>query len=170
MTPSYDLIVDNPMETAEDLAATLDFLYRMPRPFILNVFPLMVIPGTELAAIAAARALELPGIKQGQASNSYANALVIVLSLWRPPRRVYQAMRRRLLAHGPRGRVDPVVMMLLLSALNLKRALSHIRYGHLAVLPTAPTWVLWRIGLVRLLNRRTIRACSTIDPPRSPSA
>jgi coproporphyrinogen III oxidase-like Fe-S oxidoreductase len=45
------LIVDNPMDTHEDIAATVDLLYRLPRPSILNAFPLMAIPGTELARL-----------------------------------------------------------------------------------------------------------------------
>ena len=38
--PSFDIIVENPIETIEDTRATLDMLYEMPRPFNLNILSL----------------------------------------------------------------------------------------------------------------------------------
>ena len=88
MTPSYDVIVDNPKETADDIAATVNLLHSLPRPFILNVFPLMRIPSTELAEIADRENLALPLINQGQLAPSLANALILSSMLVRLPRRL----------------------------------------------------------------------------------
>lgn len=46
--PSYDIIVDFPMETKEDVDQTLRMVYNIPRPFHLNIFSLRLIPNTEL--------------------------------------------------------------------------------------------------------------------------
>jgi radical SAM superfamily enzyme YgiQ (UPF0313 family) len=44
----YDIILDNPWETDEDLAATLMFLARLPVPYKLIFYSLTFFPGTEL--------------------------------------------------------------------------------------------------------------------------
>ena len=157
MTPSYDLIVDNPMETDEDIAATVDLLYRKPRPFILNVFPLMIIPSTELVEIAEEKNLDLPHIKQGQPSDSYANALIFALCLLRLPEGVYRLLLKRLAKPGAAARTHPITMRLLISCHTLKRALAHLRFGHFSVLPSKITWILWKTGLVGFANSRILR-------------
>lgn len=50
--PQYDIILDNPWETAEDLIETLMFLSKLPTPYVLNLFSLTFFPETELYRIA----------------------------------------------------------------------------------------------------------------------
>lgn len=47
--PRYDVILDNPWETAEDLEQTLMMLCRLPVPYDLSMFALALYPGTVLA-------------------------------------------------------------------------------------------------------------------------
>ncbi len=46
--PVYDLILDSPFETLEDLEATYDLFKQLPKPFKLQFHSLMVMPGTEI--------------------------------------------------------------------------------------------------------------------------
>jgi radical SAM superfamily enzyme YgiQ (UPF0313 family) len=46
--PQYDIILDNPWETDEDLIETLMFLSKLPTPYRLSLFSLSFYPGTEL--------------------------------------------------------------------------------------------------------------------------
>jgi radical SAM superfamily enzyme YgiQ (UPF0313 family) len=46
--PRYDIIVNNPWEKNEDLAETLMFFAKFPKPYLLNMFSLTFYPGTEL--------------------------------------------------------------------------------------------------------------------------
>jgi len=48
VTAIYDFILDNPYETKEDIAETLAFILKLPRPFHLQLFSLIFFPGTEL--------------------------------------------------------------------------------------------------------------------------
>jgi len=48
LTPRYHLILDNPWETSEDQAATLDLASRIPKPFIWCLSSLVLYPGTDL--------------------------------------------------------------------------------------------------------------------------
>ena len=50
--PSYDIILDNPLETDENLIETLMFLTKLPTPFGLGIFSLTFYPETELYEIA----------------------------------------------------------------------------------------------------------------------
>lgn len=46
--PQYDVIIDNPWETEEDLVETLQLLARLPKPYALSLYALTFYPGTEL--------------------------------------------------------------------------------------------------------------------------
>lgn len=50
--PYYDIIIDNPIETDEDKLQTLKLLFKLKRPYLLNVYSLRVLPGTELSEFA----------------------------------------------------------------------------------------------------------------------
>lgn len=52
MVPSYDIILDNPWETDDDLIETLAFLSKLPTPYKLNLFSLTFYPETELYEMA----------------------------------------------------------------------------------------------------------------------
>jgi radical SAM superfamily enzyme YgiQ (UPF0313 family) len=162
MTPSYDVIMDNPSETNEDIAATANMLNHMLRPFILNVFPLMIIPGTELADVAKEKGLDLPYINQGHLSGSFANVLILTLCLWRLPRRVLEFLLKRMAKSGAATRVYPKTVWFLRSCLALKRALAHLRFGNFSVMPSQVAWILWNTGFVGFANRRILRRCSSI--------
>lgn len=46
--PKYDIILDNPWETEDDAIKTLMFLTKLPTPYHLSLYSLILYPGTEL--------------------------------------------------------------------------------------------------------------------------
>ncbi|MCX5704111.1 MAG: hypothetical protein NT066_06465, partial [Candidatus Omnitrophica bacterium] len=48
----YDIIVDNPWESDDQLVETLMFFSELPPPYYLNLFSLTFYPGTELYTVA----------------------------------------------------------------------------------------------------------------------
>ncbi|MBN1592948.1 MAG: B12-binding domain-containing radical SAM protein [Candidatus Coatesbacteria bacterium] len=52
--PIYDIILDNPYETREDVLKTVRLLMELPRPFVVQFFSLTFYPGTEIYARAKA--------------------------------------------------------------------------------------------------------------------
>ena len=46
--PSYDIILDNPWESDDDLVKTLMLISRLPKPYGIELFSLTLYPGTEL--------------------------------------------------------------------------------------------------------------------------
>lgn len=67
LTPSYNLIVDNPYEREADKEESFDFLYRIPRPYNLRLFSLTHLPGTALTQRALADGLITAEQVEGQA-------------------------------------------------------------------------------------------------------
>ena len=55
--PSYDFILDVPYETLEDKMESLRFIARIPKPFRLQPFSLVLYPGTRLHDLATADGL-----------------------------------------------------------------------------------------------------------------
>ena len=48
LPPLYDFILDNYYETEKDILETLDLLLKLPRPYRLQLFSLVLYPGTQL--------------------------------------------------------------------------------------------------------------------------
>lgn len=51
--PLYDFILDNPFETIEDQIETVNLVKKIPRPYFLQLFSLVIFPGTKLYDIAS---------------------------------------------------------------------------------------------------------------------
>jgi radical SAM superfamily enzyme YgiQ (UPF0313 family) len=168
MTPSYDFIVDNPVETSADQAATIRLLYELPRPFMLNIYPLMIIPGTQLEEIAQKERLDLPIISPRRLSPSLFNLLVVGLALVKPPKRLFDYLLKKLEKSENAPDTYPVLVRVLESLVVIKRALLHVRFGNLSVIPSRCALTLWRSGAVSFLNRRMLQKCASI--PKEPVA
>ena len=63
--PYYDIIVDNPIETKQDLTDTLEVMYHAPRPYTILVYALRMIPGTEMAEDFEKRGIPVESITKG---------------------------------------------------------------------------------------------------------
>ncbi len=161
--PAYDIIVDNPIETRQDVLDTLELLYKMPRPYTLFIYSLKIIPNTELERAMTDRGVDLEGI-----SSSYmviparaGNLILYVLAVWRPPRWLFDQMLRFVKPSAEPQRQYPRFGMILRSAYLAKRAVDHMRFVDFSVLPGKSGYVLWRLGIVDRLQRRF-----TKRPPR----
>lgn len=161
--PTYDIIVDNPIESRDDVLATLELLYEMERPYTLLIYSLKVIPNTGLAA-----ALQQRGIDLEQIDDSYlvipprvANLLLYVLCLWRPPRWLWNRILRAVRASSEPQPTYPRLALVLRTLYLTKRVLTHVRVMDFSITPGKTGYLFWRIGLVDLWRKRFLRA-----PPR----
>ncbi len=161
--PAYDIIVDNPVETRQDVVDTLELLYKMPRPYILFIYALRVIPNTELAKQIVERGVDLDDISANYAviPARAANLLLHVLALWRPPRWLFD----RLLGHVESSAVPQKMYPRLGTALRTfylgKRLFDHLRIMDFSMIPGWSGYVAWRLGIVKLWRKKF-----TPRPPR----
>ncbi|MCK4245193.1 MAG: radical SAM protein, partial [Candidatus Omnitrophica bacterium] len=82
--PLYDFLLDIPTETEEDKMETLKFISRIPRPFRLQLFSLVLYPGTELYNLAEKEGLIKDEKKQiynksyAQKEENYLNLFLVL--------------------------------------------------------------------------------------------
>ena len=94
INPSYDIIVDNPVETRQDVIDTLELIYRLKKPFTLNIFSLRVIPNTSLEQQMIAEGFDVEQINENYTAlrPTWANVLLYVLMVWTPPRKLLRPL------------------------------------------------------------------------------
>jgi anaerobic magnesium-protoporphyrin IX monomethyl ester cyclase len=156
--PAYDIIMDNPVETRQDVVDTLELLYEMPRPYTLYTYSLKVIPNTEMARMMKERGIDLDEISANYSMipPKMANLLLYVLALRRPPRRLFDWALKRVHASSTPQKEYPKIGMLLRSLYIGKRGLEHLRFMDFSIIPGWSGYVLWRLGIVDAWRKRFV--------------
>ncbi len=156
LPPAYDLIVDNPIETRQDVVDTLELIYAMPRPYTLFIYSLKVIPNTELERLMKERGLDLDEIDSSYfvIPPKVGNLLLYVLCLWKPPRWLWQRLLRGVRASTEPQPIYPRLGLILRTLYLARRALAHFRRMDFSIFPGWTGYVFWRLGIVGLWRRR----------------
>ncbi len=159
MPPTYDIIMDNPIETRQDVVDTLEMLYRMQRPFTLLLYSLKLIPNTELE-----RAMKELGVDVEEISDNYfvfpprwANLMLYVIAVVRPPRWLWDRMISRVRASGEEQQEHRFLGAILRIVYLVTRAFSHLRFMDFSNITGYPGWICWKLGIVSLWQRLFIR-------------
>jgi radical SAM superfamily enzyme YgiQ (UPF0313 family) len=129
--PNYDIIVDNPIETADDVQDTLRLINNLPRPFTLNIFSLRYIPNTQLGSQLNEMGLEIEGIERNYWSvmPTFANALLYLVATFHLPQFLFDWLAKRATPYYGK-QPSPLwggVIILFRSMFYAKRAWYHIR-------------------------------------------
>ncbi|MBT3793183.1 MAG: B12-binding domain-containing radical SAM protein [Rhodospirillales bacterium] len=136
--PTYDLILDNPVENREDVLESLRFIYDMPRPFTLNIFSLRLMPNTELANQLKALDITHPTIEELSytlVKPSFANILVYAIDIVRPPRKFFEFLLKYVKPYSePQGEY-PTALFLIRTLYMVKRGLNHLRFLDFSYFP-----------------------------------
>ena len=105
------MIVDNPVETREDVVATSELVWRMARPFTLNIFSLRVIPNTTLEKQMLEHGFDVEQINENYTSlrATWANVLLYVLMVWKPPRKLFDRWLLKVRAYNEPQPSHPVL-------------------------------------------------------------
>ena len=153
---SYDIIMDNPIETRQDVVDTLELLYKMRRPYTLFIYSLKVIPNTEMERVMIERGIDLDEISANYAliPPKAANLMLYVLAVCRPPRRLFDWALRRVEGTATPQPEYPRLGTVLRTAYQTKRVFEHMRFMDFSIIPGWSGYVAWRIGLVKLWQRR----------------
>jgi len=114
----YDVILENPWETEQDLIKTLIFLNKLPLPHILVLFSLTFFPGTELYDLAKKEGIIKEEVEEiyekcyWEISPTYVNKLFFLLS-------DYAIVNKK---------IHPIIMSILVNRFFRKIGLSSLLY------------------------------------------
>lgn len=177
--PNYDIILDNPIETEEDVKTNLVFLNKLARPYTLNIFSLRVIPNTVLARQMEERKLSIDTISANYVgvAPTLANCLVFILSSVPVPNWLFEkwlAKARPLLSqqeHYPRFlRFCRLIYL-------FRRAFDHLRFMDFSILSGPAGYVFWRSGIIGFWRRYFVpkfkagpRAAAPSTEPAKPAS
>lgn len=159
LPPQYDIIVDNPIETRQDILDTLELMYGMPRPFNINVYALKVIPNTELERQFLDLNIEADKISSNyvRVAPTFANVLVYLLILMRPSRKVFDYLLKYVKPFTEKQPQFPILLFILRSLMFVKRGLYHLRYMDFSIFLGRTGWVLWKLGVIGFWNKRVLK-------------
>jgi radical SAM superfamily enzyme YgiQ (UPF0313 family) len=152
INPAYDIIVDNPVETRQDVVDTLELIYRLARPFTCNIFSLRVIPNTVLEKQMKENGIDLDMINENYTSlrPTFANVILYLLLTVRPPRRVFDLLLKKVRAFNEPQSSYPTLIRLVRIPWLIKQGLRHLRFGEFSVITGRTGFLLWRIGALKL--------------------
>jgi radical SAM superfamily enzyme YgiQ (UPF0313 family) len=164
--PAYDIIVDNPIETRQDVIDTLELLYKMPRPYILFIYALKVIPNTELAKQIEERGVELEDI-----SDSYTvvppragNLMLMLIRLWKPPRWMFDRMLKHVKPMTEPQKMYPRLGMALRITFLFKRLKDHLRFMDFSMIPGWSGYIFWKSGIAGAWRRKLVPKMPRPEP------
>jgi anaerobic magnesium-protoporphyrin IX monomethyl ester cyclase len=156
LPPVYDIIMDNPIETRENVVETLQLLYDMPRPFTLLIYSLKVIPNTELE-----RAMKERGVELEKIDSSYlvippraANLLLYLLCILKPPGWMWRRLLKLARASSEEQKLYPRLGIFLRLLYLVRRVIPHAKRLDFSITPGWIGYWSWRVGLVDLWHRR----------------
>ncbi|HEX3594936.1 MAG TPA: hypothetical protein VHU80_07540, partial [Polyangiaceae bacterium] len=172
--PAYDIITDNPIETREDVVATLELLYELARPFTLNVFSLKVIPNTEMDRMMKEQGIDLDAISANYRNipPKWGNMMLYLVTLWRPPRWLFDKLLERAQATTTKQPEYPRLNDLLRIAYFAKRAQDHLRHMDFSTIQGPVGYVAWKSGLIGAWRKLAPKYPKPPPPPpaRPPAA
>lgn len=145
--PNYDVIVDNPWETTEDIVETIKLLAKLAPPFSLNIFSLRCFPGTRLYS----KALEENIINEKTSfthylnyAPTYLNLIIALFGVFKVPRWLLKLLLSKRLVHTKRNFI--LLHYLLYSSILYRRGVYSLLNRDYSMFP--PVLQLW---LYRLL-------------------
>lgn len=154
--PSYDIIVDNPIEERQDIIDTLIMLYKLNRPFTLNISSLRVMPNTELSHEFAKLGIDCKSIDIGiwLVFPSIANIMIYLLAVIRPPEIIFNFLLRFVKPYTVKQRKFPVLLLLVKILFYMRRAFNHLKSLDFSVLLGNIGYILWKFRIIQFYNKR----------------
>jgi radical SAM superfamily enzyme YgiQ (UPF0313 family) len=150
--PAFDIIIDNPIETKEDLVETLRFLYDLERPYTLTVFSLRVFPKTKLWDYFQSH----PVADIRQLTSSYldtrktmASILLYLLPVVKLPRFIHDYLLTKVEGYKNNTRYYPRLYWIAKTLYLISRAKDHLRRLDFSTIVGPWGYILWKVGIIK---------------------
>ena len=164
--PTYDIILDNPIETKQDVIDTLQLLYDLPRPFILLVYGLSVIPNTKLADDLEKLNISLKDISKGylKVEPTLANSMVYMLTVFKPPKWLFKLLLKRVQPYTAKQTKHYFLLFFFRTLWLIKRGIIGLMHMDFTELPGRIGWLCWKLGIIKFW-RSTVQRKKYIKNP-----
>jgi radical SAM superfamily enzyme YgiQ (UPF0313 family) len=162
--PAYDIMLDNPIETKQDVEDTLTLLYNLPRPFTLNIYSLRVIPNTVLDKQMKERNLSMDdiGSNYDYHTPTFANVMIYFLAILKPPQWMFDYLLKFARPYTETQPHFPGSLLFLRFLYLGVRSLSHLRFMDFSTIVGPLGWVLWKLGIIRFWKNNFLKSYDKI--------
>ncbi|MDO8720851.1 MAG: radical SAM protein [Syntrophales bacterium] len=147
--PAYDVISDNPNETREDVAQTLELIFKLKWPFTLNIFSLRVFPKTKLYDYVQ----EHPQLLEYFRDTSYLdtkttinNVMLYLLTVDRIPKFIFEKLMSMLKKEDGLTKEHPVLFVIVKFLYLVRRAIPHLIKLDFSTIVGSWTYYIWKIS------------------------
>jgi radical SAM superfamily enzyme YgiQ (UPF0313 family) len=124
--PAYDIILDNPLMSREDMCTELNFLNSLPRPLTFNIFSLRIFPGTDLAHYFAENKIVCSNLPYLETRPTVANILVYIVSVIQLPVKIMNFSLRYVSGYAEQQKEHPYIHRLARLCHLFKRGIDHL--------------------------------------------
>lgn len=163
--PNYDIILDNPIETREDIISTLELVYSLPRPFTLYLFSLRVIPNTQLAIDLKERGISIPDINSSFhcLTPTLANILIVMLVFIKLPRKIFDRLLKDVYPATVKQKTYPRLMNLLMKLYRYRVICYEVLNLEISWMGGQKAVLFSKLGINRLFRNAIMRRVSKIE-------
>jgi radical SAM superfamily enzyme YgiQ (UPF0313 family) len=154
--PTYDIIVDNPIEEKKHVEENIQLLRDLPDPYALNLFSLTTIPGTKLEEQLEQKDLSVCSISEATYSDlpaTISNCLIYLIGTFPLPDWLYERLLARAKPAKNADRFHPAFMTLSRVLHFTKRGLYNLRFLKFSIIASSIGYALWWIGLLKPLRK-----------------
>jgi hypothetical protein len=88
---------------------------------------------------------------------TFANVLLQMLMVWRPPRRLFDRWLAKVRAYGERQRSYKILIHMTRIPWFIQQAWRHLRHGEFTTITGYSGYLLWKSGALRLLRMIYVR-------------
>jgi len=157
--PGYDLIVDTPIETQQDVQDTLRLVYEMKRPFTINVFSIRIIPNTELEKQVKELGIEVDNIESNYivTAPTFATAMLFFTAVIRLPRPVFEYLLRFAKPLREKQKLYPILLLVARTLFYTKRVFDQIRFMDFSIFPSRLLWIPYKLGIINFWHKHMVK-------------
>jgi anaerobic magnesium-protoporphyrin IX monomethyl ester cyclase len=145
--PAYDIISDNPMETAENIRETLKLIHEFKRPFTLTIFSLRIFPKTQLYDYVQKH----PAIKEYFRESSYldiqiniGNITLYLLATFKLPEFIFKRLLSKIADEKNNSKRYILQFYMVKSIYLMKRGIDHIYHLDFSTIVGKWTYYVWK--------------------------
>lgn len=125
MSPRYDIICDNPVETREDIISSLRFYNTLRRPFLFNIFSLRVFPGTKLTYYFKENNIKCAESFYFKIRPTFSNVILYLIACVKIPNWILEKLLPKVKGYEEEQKEYPVLLKILSRLFYYKYFINH---------------------------------------------